>query len=101
QAQTFTRRRRQAVDAVQERSERLPRPRRCLDEDVTALRDRRPAENLGRRRLGKCPLEPRARLRREDRERVHGAQTTGLRSVEQVFAQTSSARKASTSARKV
>ena len=70
QAQPLAGRLVEAVDADQERSERLPRPRRRLDEDVTAARDRRPAEQLCRRRLGERALEPGPRPRREDVERV-------------------------------
>ncbi len=60
------------VDAVEEGRKRLPRPRRCLDQRVCAGRDRRPAERLRRRRFREGPREPLARLRAEERERVHG-----------------------------
>ncbi len=53
-----SRRRVQAVDRVEERRERLPGAGRCLDEDVAAGGDRRPAQLLRGRRPGKRVLEP-------------------------------------------
>jgi hypothetical protein len=63
QAETAPRRFVQAVDPEQERRERLARPCRRLDEDVTALRNHRPAELLGRRGSLERSLEPRPRGR--------------------------------------
>ena len=67
EAQALARRRRQPVDAVEERRQRLPRARRRLDQHVPALGDRRPAERLcGRRRL-EGALEPGTRRLAEHR----------------------------------
>ncbi len=71
QAQAFPGLRVEPVDAVEERRERLPRAGRRLDEDVPALGDGRPAERLGRRRLGERALEPGPSLVSEEVERAH------------------------------
>jgi hypothetical protein len=71
QAQAVAGLRRQPVDAIQERGQRLARTRRRLDERVLAARDRGPAELLGRRRRVEGPLEPRPRLGAEGRQRAH------------------------------
>ena len=63
----------EAVDADQERSERLARARRCLDEHVIAARNRRPSEQLCGCRLGEGALEPGPRPRRKDVQRRHPA----------------------------
>ena len=85
QAQALARARVQPVDAVEERRERLPRAGRRLDEDVPALRDRRPAERLGRRRLGERTLEPGPSLVSEQLERAHEARLARPTHDEQVF----------------
>ena len=53
----------QAVEAEEERGERLPGAGRRLDEDVPALGDGRPALLLGGCRPLECTLEPRSRTR--------------------------------------
>ena len=63
----------QPVDRPQERSQRLPRPRRGRDQDVLARGDRRPRLGLRRRRLGERAGEPLARAWRELLER-HSAE---------------------------
>ena len=63
----------EAVDADQERSERLSRARGRLDEHVIAARNRRPSEQLCGCRLGEGALEPDPRPRREDVQRRHPA----------------------------
>ena len=76
QPQPLPRRLVQPVDPREERRERLPGAGRRLDQDVPAAPDRRPAERLRGRRLLEHALEPRARRRREGRERVHTARVT-------------------------
>src|SRR5581483_3682053 len=76
--QSGARRRMQPVERVQERGERLAGARRRLDQDVAAARDRGPAAFLRRRRCSKRPLEPGARHRREDAQRVHPARVLSV-----------------------
>ena len=86
QSQALARARVEAVDAVEERRERLPGAGRRLDEHVPPARDRRPTERLSRGRCVEHALEPRSRLVAEQVERVHETETTVAASVEQVFA---------------
>ena len=70
QAQTLPRLRVEPVDPVEEGRKRLARARRRLDQRVLPARNRRPAERLGRRRLGEGGCEPGARPGGEHRERI-------------------------------
>ena len=77
QPQALARSRVEPVDPVEEGRERLARAGRCLDQRVSAARDRRPAELLRRRRPFEGLLEPGARLGREDVERAHAPSVAG------------------------
>ncbi len=71
QAQPCAGRAVQAIDRPEERGQRLPGAGRCLDQDVLAARDRRPALHLRGRRRGEGLLEPGPCRRREHAQRVH------------------------------
>ena len=79
QAQASTGRLVQPIDAGKEGGEGLAGSGRGLDEDVPAARDRRPAELLRARRLGKCTLEPApSSVVTRPRARPPGERTAGV-----------------------
>src|SRR5581483_961136 len=70
-AQPLARRSGEPVERIQEGGERLSGAGRRLDQHVSAGRDRGPAELLRGRRRRERALEPGARRRRKDVQRLH------------------------------